>query len=123
MARLAASGTVAVLRGAPDGCAAAPAPGTVGILEVWESERSHPGRLGAAFYYPLELDGDGGALTRRFLRTTLTYELEESGGTVALAKAGSGEESRRYVFELPDGKRLRWLSHGGGADAVTEVPR
>lgn len=66
-------------------------PGTVGILEVWESERKWPGKRGFCFYYPLV----AGLGTSRYLRVSYSYDLSVADDVATFEKEGS-----RYRFRI-----------------------
>ena len=68
-------------------------PGTVGILEVWESERKWPGKRGLRFFYPLTV----GLETRRYLKTSFSYDLTVSDDIASFEKQG-----RCYRFRVDD---------------------
>lgn len=76
--------------------------GQEGILEIFESERSHPGRVSAKFSYPAPLDGvvpetfEG--MPEQFW-TSFSYVLEEDGSTVTLSHGGRSGQNR-FVFEV-----------------------
>lgn len=53
MAKLCKSGRFAVLQEVPHGSKYQHLVGTIGVLEVWESEESYPGKYGALFTFPL----------------------------------------------------------------------
>lgn len=56
MAKLCKSGRFAVLQEVPHGSKYQHLVGTIGVLEVWESEQSYPGKYGALFYFPFVID-------------------------------------------------------------------
>lgn len=95
MAKLCKSGRFAILREAPNESIDRFPVGTLGILEIWESERRYPGKQGAVFYYPMVLENARGMVTQRYLKTSLTYEVTEYGREVVFMRA-----DRRYVFEI-----------------------
>ena len=66
--------------------------GQEGILEIYESEHSHPGRVCAFFSYGLD------SLPGQFW-TSFSYVLEEDGSTVKLTHGGRSGENR-FVFEI-----------------------
>ena len=81
--------------------------GTVGILELWESEH-RPGRYGAAFHWPIDTEDDGHiACTSRYFRTTPTYDLHITGASMTLERDGNGS-TRRYGFSII-GAQASWL--------------
>lgn len=53
MAKLCKSGRFAVLQEVPHGSKYQHLVGTIGVLEVWESEQSYPGKYGALFLLSL----------------------------------------------------------------------
>ena len=60
-------------------------PGTVGILEVWESEQKWPGKMGAYFCYPFQ-----------YFKTSLSYDLTiDDDGIASFEKEG-----RCYRFRI-----------------------
>ena len=65
--------------------------GQEGVLEILESERSHPGRVCAFFSYGLD------SLPGQFW-TSFSYILEEEGSTVRLVHGGRSGQNR-FVFE------------------------
>lgn len=68
------------------------APGTVGVMEVWESERKWPGKRGLRFFYPLT----AGMETSRYLKTSFSYDLTiDDDGVASFEKEG-----RCYRFEV-----------------------
>jgi hypothetical protein len=78
--------------------------GQEGILEIFESERSHPGRVSAKFSYPAPLNG---VVPESFegmpgqIWTSFSYVLEEKGSTVRLVRGGRSGQNR-FVFERLD---------------------
>lgn len=75
----------------PDDAPVDCAPGTVGIMEVWESERKWPGKRGLCFFYPLT----AGLETKRYLKTSFSYDLSFDDGIASFEKEG-----RRYRFRV-----------------------
>lgn len=73
-----------------------------GILEIFESERSHPGRVSAKFTYPAPLNG---VVPESFegmpgqIWTSFSYILEEKGSTVRLVDGGKSGMNH-FVFEI-----------------------
>lgn len=53
MAKLCKSGRFAVLQEVPHGSKYQHLVGTIGVLEVWESEQSYPGKYGVLFLLSL----------------------------------------------------------------------
>lgn len=104
MARLKVSGVLATLMSKPDGSRADCPVGMLGILEVWESERSHPGKSGAAFYYPLEEGADPGVETSEYFKTSFSYDISAAGGRVVFERTDGAAGTRRYEFLLEDGE-------------------
>lgn len=78
--------------------------GKEGVLEIYESERSHPGRVSGKFSYPAPLNG---AVPESFegmpgqIWTSFSYVLEEKGSTVRLVRGGRSGQNR-FVFERLD---------------------
>lgn len=76
--------------------------GKDGILEIFESEHSHLGRVSAKFTYPAPLDG---VVPEAFEEmpgqfwTSFSYVLEEEGSTVKLTNGGKSG-TNRFVFEV-----------------------
>lgn len=71
--------------------------GHEGVLEIYESERSHPGKVCAFFSYGLD------SLPGQFW-TSFSYVLEEEGSTVRLVHGGRSGQNR-FVFEvLPENR-------------------
>lgn len=77
--------------------------GREGILELFESERSHPGRVSAKFTYPAPLNGV--VVPESFegmpgqIWTSFSYILEEKGSTVRLVDGGKSGMNH-FVFEI-----------------------
>lgn len=85
---------VAVAIELPDGASTGCVPSTVGILEIWESERKWPGKRGLCFYYPLT--GNPADLeTKRYLKSSFSYDLTIADGVASFDKDG-----RCYRFKL-----------------------
>ena len=82
---------VAVAVEVPEDAPAVCTPGTVGILEVWESERKWPGKRGLRFFYPLT----AGMETKRYLKTSFSYDLSLKNGIASFEKEG-----RCYRFRV-----------------------
>lgn len=85
---------VELTAGAPTQCE----PGTVGILEIWESQRKTPGKRGVVFYYPLDEKGE----TSRYLQTTYSYDLSFADGIACFEKEG-----KRYRFRIDGAAEAR----------------
>lgn len=65
--------------------------GQEGVLEIYESERSHPGKVCAFFSYGLD------SLPGQFW-TSFSYVLEEEGLTVKLTHGGKSGQNC-FIFE------------------------
>ncbi len=79
---------LAFLRSVPEDSDAEWLVGGMGVLEIWRSERSHPGRLGARWRWH-----------GNTLRTSLSYDMTDDDRLVSLSKP-DGDGIRRYKFEL-----------------------
>lgn len=66
-------------------------PDTLGVLEIWESERKWPGKKGAFFCYPLTAE----MKTSRYIKTSFSYDLAIADGIATFSKEG-----RCYRFEV-----------------------
>lgn len=84
--------------------------GTIGILELMQSERTHPGRYGAAFHWPIATDTEETANTRRYFRTSPSYHLHINGSSITLERNESDGATRRYEFTILD-RDIAYLSH------------
>lgn len=88
--------------------------GTIEILELLQSERTRPGRYGAAFYWPITADTDGTASTRRYFRTSPSYHLRTDGSSITLERdEPDGTTTRRYEFTILD-RDIAYLPHDSG---------
>ena len=84
--------------------------GTIGILELMQSERTHPGRYGAAFHWPIATDTEETANTRRYFCTSPSYHLHINGSSITLERNESDGATRRYEFTILD-RDIAYLSH------------
>lgn len=79
--------------------------GKEGVLEIFESERSHPGEVCALFTFSLSTDVDVAAPdvleVPGQIWTSFSYILEEEGSTVRLLNGGKSGENY-FVFEQID---------------------
>ncbi len=95
MARLCKSGKFAVLQEVPHGSKYQHLVGTLGVLEVWESEQSYPGKYGALFYFPFLLNKKKGLVTQRYLKTSFSYDIFEYSGLITFKRGVN-----QYTFEI-----------------------
>ena len=75
--------------------------GQEGILELFESERSHPGRVSARFTYPAPVEGADVMIFEGMpgqIWTSFSYVLEEEGLTVKLTHGGKSGQNC-FIFE------------------------
>ena len=96
MAKLVTSGRFAVLREIPANSKYHKLLDVSGVLEIWESEHSYPGKCGALFYYPITLNRHG-VTALRYLKTSFSYDVYEEGSYVYLRRG-----TRCYIFEIQD---------------------
>ena len=101
MAKLCKSGRFAVLQEVPHGSKYQHLVGTIGVLEVWESEQSYPGKYGALFYFPFVIDRKRGKASQRYLKTIFSYDIYEYSGLI-MFKRGENQ----YTFEFTDDSRV-----------------
>lgn len=101
MAKLCKSGRFAVLQEVPHGSKYQHLVGTIGVLEVWESEQSYPGKYGALFYFPFVIDRKRGKASQRYLKTSFSYDIYEYSGLI-MFKRGENQ----YTFEFTDDSRV-----------------
>lgn len=110
MAKLCKSGRFAVLQEVPHGSKYQHLVGTIGVLEVWESEQSYPGKYGALFYFPFVIDRKRGKASQRYLKTSFSYDIYEYSGLIML----KGERTNtplnlRTTVGFPQ-RLQRWIS-------------
>lgn len=97
VAKLCKSGRFAILQEVPHGSKRQHLVGTVGILEVWESEQRYPGKYGALFYFPFLLNKKKGIVSQRYLQTSFSYDIFEYSGRITF-KRGIDQ----YTFEITE---------------------
>lgn len=107
MPKAVTSGIPATLTAKPEGSPVSCPVGMRGMLEIWESERKWPGKRGAVFYWPIEEGEDGEASTSKYFKTSFSYDLDASGGSVRFEKPDESGGSRAYEF-APE-VELSWL--------------
>ena len=89
------------------------ADGTIGILELMQSERTHPRRYGAAFHWPIATDTDETISTRRYFRTSPSYHLHANDSSIMLERDEPDSTIRRYEFTILD-RDIAYLPHDSG---------